>query len=111
MFNIDLYVLKTNICILFLNLFLVFFTYLISSNNIFNLSISLPITIGYLYYDGNLDKINGDDDIFLNCMKNIFLILFINLFLFSFIIMLYYHPLFTLSITTVILFCEYCKER
>ena len=64
MFNIDLCVLKTNICILFLNLFLVFFTYLISSNNIFNLSISLPITIGYLYYDGNLDKINGDDDIF-----------------------------------------------
>lgn len=111
MFNIDLCELKSNICILFLNSFLIFFTYLISSNNIYILLISLVITISYLSYDENLDKINGDDYIFLNCMKNIFFILFINLFIFLFINMFYYHPLPTLSFITIMLYCDYCKER
>lgn len=112
MFNIDLCELKGNIFILFLNFFLVFLTHFFSSINIYILFISLVITIGILYYiEETLDKINGYEDLFVNCMKNIFMILFTNIFIFIFVTMLYYHPLITSLFLTIQLFGDYCEQR
>ena len=112
MFNIDLCELKGNVCIFFLNLFLLFVTYFFSLVNINILFISLVITIGILYYiEETLDKINEYEDLFLNCMKNIFIILFTNIFIFIFVTMLYYQPFITSLFLSIQLFGDYCRER